>query len=458
MGKKKPPAKSKGNGRHAPEKKPTPGCYVLSLTVENIRCFGPKQTLDCSDGEGRPRQWTVILGDNGTGKTTALRLIAIHRSISRNEMPDILYSRHDKAIGFTTTELVDRSFGITSGVKNSKTMTLGTIDISGVRLEAWRSTLGHDEHALVGYWRLAAYGASRRLPTYDDYSVPSRGDNPLESLFHPLTRLRDAESWIKSLDYHSKLTASQSAVDRRDLAMKALIDVLPEDVADFRYLPGIGGNPNPHVEFFTDYGWVPLRQLGHGYQTMIAWVTDFMSRMFEWYPDSENPLAEPAVCLVDEIDLHLHPVWQRKVIGYLSERFPNTQFIVTAHSPLVVQAAASANANIAVLVRSTETDADGNHYVEIRNNPEDVRNWRLDQILTSDLFGGLSLNPPNVEELFKEKEHLLGLTRPTPKQKERLIEIDDRLAKLPVGDDAREVKEMQAIREALAHLHKRPAK
>ena len=47
--------------------------------------------------------------------------------------------------------------------------------------------------------------------------------------------------------------------------------------------------------------------------------------------------------LVDEIDLHLHPKWQREIIGFLTQRFPNTQFIATAHSPLVVQAAEDAN-------------------------------------------------------------------------------------------------------------------
>ena len=55
---------------------------------------------------------------------------------------------------------------------------------------------------------------------------------------------------------------------------------------------------------------------------MIAWVVDFTSRMVERYPDSLDPLAEPAVVLVDEIDLHLHPKWQRELIGFLSERFP----------------------------------------------------------------------------------------------------------------------------------------
>ena len=55
---------------------PSPA-YFLSLSVENARCFKQKQTLDLSNGHGRPAQWTLILGDNGVGKTTLLQLIAL---------------------------------------------------------------------------------------------------------------------------------------------------------------------------------------------------------------------------------------------------------------------------------------------------------------------------------------------------------------------------------------------
>ncbi len=54
---------------------PSPPVYFLSLTLENVRCFGPKQTLQLSDGEGRPARWTVILGNNGMGKTTLLQAL-----------------------------------------------------------------------------------------------------------------------------------------------------------------------------------------------------------------------------------------------------------------------------------------------------------------------------------------------------------------------------------------------
>src|SRR5258708_13262756 len=111
---------------------------------------------------------------------------------------------------------------------------------------------------------------------------------------------------------------------------------------------------------------------------MVTWMVDLAARMFESYPDSNNPVAEPAIVLVDEIDLHLHPKWQRKIFEYLSDKFPQTQFIVTAHSPLVVQSA-PIDANI-VLLRK-----EGGHVV-IDNEKTSVQNCRLPQILTTHLF------------------------------------------------------------------------
>jgi AAA domain, putative AbiEii toxin, Type IV TA system len=71
---------------------------------------------------------------------------------------------------------------------------------------------------------------------------------------------------------------------------------------------------------------------------MMAWVSDIGWRLFARYPDSLNPFHEPAIVLVDEIDLHLHPKWQRQLRERLTLHFPNVQFIATAHSPLMVQA------------------------------------------------------------------------------------------------------------------------
>ncbi len=62
-----------------PKQAPLPptGGYFASITVRGIRCFGPEQTLKLLDRQGNPARWTVLLGDNGVGKTTLLQVLAI---------------------------------------------------------------------------------------------------------------------------------------------------------------------------------------------------------------------------------------------------------------------------------------------------------------------------------------------------------------------------------------------
>jgi len=170
---------------------------------------------------------------------------------------------------------------------------------------------------------------------------------------------------------------------------------------------------------------------------------DFASRMFVRYPASENPLAEPAIVLVDEIDLHLHPRWQRSIMSYLSNLFPNTQFVATAHSPLVVQAAT--DANIVVLRR------EGDHVV-IDNDPAIVRNWRVDQILTSELFGLESARPPQLDGLLRERERILGKSKLTKKDEARLEAIGAEIGGLPTGETPADIEAMDIVRRAAARL------
>jgi len=179
---------------------------------------------------------------------------------------------------------------------------------------------------------------------------------------------------------------------------------------------------------------------------MIAWVIDFSSRMVERYPNSPNPLAEPAVVLVDEIDLHLHPKWQRELIGFLTDRFPNTQFIVTAHSPLIVQAAPDANL---VLLRR-----EGDHVV-IENNPETIRGWRVDQILTSELFGLETARPPDMEKLLMRRQELLIKSRLTKANQKELEEINDKLGQIPTGESFEQAKKtMDLVEKSLKLIEK----
>ena len=79
-----------------------------------------------------------------------------------------------------------------------------------------------------------------------------------------------------------------------------------------------------------------ILQLAGGYQVMFALVADLVSRMVQANPDKDNPLESEAVVLIDEIDLHLHPSWQQRIIPDLCRTFPGVQFIITTHSPQVL--------------------------------------------------------------------------------------------------------------------------
>jgi len=95
-----------------------------------------------------------------------------------------------------------------------------------------------------------------------------------------------------------------------------------------------------------------LTQLSDGYQAILVIVLDLMLRYAYLFFDGD-PLAGRALVGIDEIDLHLHPRWQRTVLRQLTELFPNTQFILTTHSPIVVQAAIDQRFSV---LRLTEED------------------------------------------------------------------------------------------------------
>lgn len=429
-----------------------PPVYFRSLSLENVRCFGPRQTLQLSDATGRPARWTVILGNNGLGKTTLLQALTLFepepvlvngethyfdRSLSllvtaghfRNAL------RHQAKQAWLRAELDP---GALDAANRSRGEPIGLVCTFGGETHGASQGTTEPIGELVCY----GYGATRRLGS-GSLSTPS-GPSSNNSLFFEDVPLRNAEEWLLQADYASSKQARHQggARARRDRIKQLLCDLLPE-VKDLRFSPPDKQFSAAHVEVQTPYGWVAMRDLSLGYRTLIAWMVDFASRLFERYPDSANPLAEPAVVLVDEIDLHLHPTWQRQLIGHLSEKFPNTQFIVTAHSPLVVQSAQ--DANIVVLRR------EGDHVV-IDNDVESIRGWRVDQILTSDLFGLESARPPQLEPLLQERTRLLSKSRLTARDRARLQELEAAIGPLPTGETPTEREALEFIQRTAKRL------
>ena len=89
-----------------------------------------------------------------------------------------------------------------------------------------------------------------------------------------------------------------------------------------------------------------LEQLSDGYRNLVALVMDFARRLAQAHPNWESPLEAPGILLIDEIELHLHPQWQQKIIPSLRAVFPKTQLLVTTHSPQVLTTVKRENISI----------------------------------------------------------------------------------------------------------------
>ncbi len=82
---------------------------------------------------------------------------------------------------------------------------------------------------------------------------------------------------------------------------------------------------------------LPVSRLSDGERGVLALVLDLTRRLAQANPELVDPAAEAeAVVLIDELELHLHPAWQRRIVRDLTETFPKCQFIATTHSPQIV--------------------------------------------------------------------------------------------------------------------------
>ena len=338
---------------------------IESFSIQNYKCI-KDLAVDCRGADGVIRQWTVLLGENNTGKTNVLRALS-YLVVSKLDFR-VEIGEEREVIEEGTTFIARGCEGLFRKVKPiqcvKSILSNGDHWNSDSRIECAKGT--------VSYLDLFPYGVNR-VPAR--VALSERESLPYKTLFMSDARLLDLQEWLLQLDY-SKQHGSSMSQKRLEKMHELLKSELFPEIKGFKFGRYELENDQVSVRFETIDGDMRFDELGFGYQTTLTWLADFCKRMFELYPNAENPLHEEAVVLVDEIDLHLHPKWQRDLVPTLSKIFPNVQFIVTTHSPHVLQS--MEDVNLYVLRR----DAESGEIEAERSRETNFTGWTVEEILS----------------------------------------------------------------------------
>jgi predicted ATP-binding protein involved in virulence len=383
------------------------GVKIRSVLFRSFKCFDDLE-IDCKKNKSTLYQWTVLLGNNNTGKTSILKAIADLR-------PERIHYVHEN--NKKHNDMITAFFFNAEGKKELNEDSLVSAKLTNIDPAPWsygKKVWSMDSENLMSNFYLFGYGVSR-YPSNTSLSDQECGD--CETLFSHDKRLVNIEEWLMQMDYAAKNNNELAA--KRLLKIKEIIcgNIFPE-ISDFKFEST--DSMHSFVLFQTKDGWFRYKQLGYGYQSMLSWVIDLCKRMYDKYPDSDNPLQESAVVLVDEIDLHLHPKWQRDIISIISNVFKNVQFIVTTHSPMVIQS--MTEVNLYVLRRQ------GDKVVAERSPVTNFSGWTVDEILRDamkmedDIYSDLlqenyasfekALDEDNKEKARKAYKKLLKMLHP----------------------------------------------
>lgn len=152
-----------------------------------------------------------------------------------------------------------------------------------------------------------------------------------DALTHRELRLREFADWW---------LAQEALVNEGEELSKKRLQVLNETVKRFLdSCTNLYAVSEPEITLKLDKDGITLdvRQLSDGERGVLALVLDLARRLSQANPDLEDSLSDgKAVVLIDELDLHLHPRWQRSIVQKLTQTFPNCQFIATTHSPQII--------------------------------------------------------------------------------------------------------------------------
>jgi predicted ATP-binding protein involved in virulence len=341
---------------------------IKQLDLTNIGRF-EQLTLPLANQSETGSNITVITGSNGTGKTTLLKALttALSWFVAR--------LRREKGNGTTIAEI---------DIKNGQSSAQISLqaEYSANKLLQWSTSKARQGHInirkstlagatqLAEHYRLAltdndttalplifSYGVDRYVLKFDlNLSKEPTLFDQFRGYDGKSANFLNFFSWFKQredIENEQRMAPSVLAELKKDLsaeqfstlqARQELLKDKPLEAvrqAISTFMPGynnlqIRRQPQPHMTIDKDNESLDINQLSQGEKSLLALIGDIARRLALTHPAINNPLEGDGIILIDEVDLHLHPKWQRSLIDKLTTTFPNCQFILTTHSPLVI--------------------------------------------------------------------------------------------------------------------------
>lgn len=398
--------------------------YIRQIGIQNLRCFAHTEvSLSAPGGKGDFPNVNVVLGGNGAGKTTLLRALAI--GLISPALPSSGFIPF-QLVRFSSDGKAVNSVEGVSEVPASPTSFNTLISENGDResLSHWQNDQFWEAVLEDGgeQFFLCGYSAERRVAVAEGLNDPR----------FSLRYTRIAGLFEHKAHYLNPIHMlwNQAFPNRLERVISHINELVPHDALEVRLVKAVKGSVqgrsrdriqlfegNRRVAFFWRGQEVDYTSLSDGYRAFIGWLADLLYNLLLVCPEDKELTEVPGVVLVDEIDLHLHPEWQRTVVPSISEAFPNLQFVFTTHSPLVAASVPSER-----LLVMDKRDEDGSSYV--RKGEESLYGKMAHQVLEIYYFGLSSTR----DERFTEDLHELWLQASSGKNPEASLKIQEMLA------------------------------
>ncbi|QWG76928.1 MULTISPECIES: AAA family ATPase [Bacillus cereus group] len=378
----------------------TSNYYFKNRIIERvvIRNFKGISLLDISlPGYQEERApWLMLLGENGTGKSTILKAISL--ALMGEETRKKLNLKPSKFIktgakyGYVSVQL--------SGSLKPITLRFFKND------EKFYGSKGFKDVKVL----LLAYGSTRILSHNDDNVEEKEFTLRIENMFNPFVPINSVKKSFYTIS------------DRDFAEMGELLKKLLMLGDEYNFI-------RKNQKVFLKSGRkseVLIEDLSDGYQSMIALASDIIMVMKQYW---DNIKEAEGIVLIDELDLHLHPQWKLKIVTQLRTVFPRIQFICTTHDPLCLRGLHNNEINV---VKKLDEK------VYLINRLPDLEGMKVDQILMADYFGLHSTYSEYFNNLYKRYYELVNKERTEAEEKE-FTNLEGTINKsMVLGDTKRE--------------------